>query len=320
MTDRRAFLAQLGRTSAAIAASGAAALWLRRRDVPAAPAHAMTLPSFRVPASGSAPQMAIAHGTAIDAMVHAALGELGGIGRFIARGDNVLVKPNVAFDRAPLLGATTHPDVVSAIVRECRAAGAAKVIVADNPINSPEGAFYKSGILAAATAAGATVMYPRSGDFAPLQIGGTVLHTWPVFSRAFEGVTKVIGVAPVKDHNLCGASLTMKNWYGLLGGARNQFHQRIHEVIADLGAMVQPTLVVLDGTRLLMTNGPTGGSVSDVVPGGTIAAGVDPVAIDAYGVTLLGRDPANVEYLRLADARGVGTMNWRALLPRELTA
>ena len=49
--------------------------------------------------------------------------------------------------------------------------------------------------------------------------------------------TKVIGVAPVKDHNLCRASMTTKNWYGLLGGRRNQFHQdcALHQVEYPFG-------------------------------------------------------------------------------------
>lgn len=319
--SRRAFLRQLGYTGAAIATFSGTALWLRSRDaaVPE-PGRAISLRSFRIAGGPAAPQMAIVHGTAIAAMVRAAFAELGGTRRFIQPGDVVLVKPNVAFDRGPLLGATTHPDVVGAIVRECRGAGARQVIVTDNPINSPEGAFYKSGILAAAETSGATVVYPRAADFASVEIGGEALRRWPVFYRAFAGVTKVIGVAPAKDHNLCGASLTLKNWYGLLGGPRNQLHQKIHQVIADLGHLVQPTLVFLDATRLLMTNGPTGGSLSDVAAGNTIVAGVDSVAIDAYGYTLLGRDPDTLEYLRLADARGIGNRNWRALNTREVNA
>ncbi len=315
---RREFLRQLGRTGAAIAVASGAGLWLRSRDVSEPEsAPALTLPSFAID-DRSGPRMAIVHGAAVEAMVRAAFAELGGASRFIRQGDVVLVKPNVAFDRGPLLGATTHPDVVAAIVRECRGAGARKVIVADNPINSPEGAFYKSGILAAAEASGAVVMYPRANDFAPVNVGGEVLRRWPVFHRAFDGVTKVIGVAPVKDHSLCGASLTMKNWYGLLGGPRNQLHQKIHQAIADLGHMIRPTVVFLDATRILMTNGPTGGSLSDVVPGNTIAAGIDPVAIDAYGYTLLGRDPAALEYLRLAEAAGLGNRDWRSLIAREV--
>ncbi len=316
---RREFLQQIGRTGLAVAGAAAAAFWLHDRESPAHEDRAVVLPSFRVEASAGAGRMAVIHGTSIEAMVKAAASELGGMERFVRSGDVVLIKPNVAFDRGPLLGATTHPDVVGAIVRLCRSAGASKVIVADNPINSPEGAFYKSGIGRAAREAGAVVLYPASNDFRPLDINGEVLHRWPVFHRAFRDVTKVIGVAPLKDHNLCGASMTMKNWYGLLGGARSQFHQKIHPVIADLAGMIQPTLVFLDATRILMTNGPTGGTLSDVVAGNTIVAGVDQVAVDAYGFTRLGRDPGQLGYLQIASARKIGSADWRRLDVREMS-
>ena len=77
-------------------------------------------------------------------------------------------------------------------------------------------------------------------------------------------MTKLIGIAPVKHHHRSGASMSMKNWYGLLGGRRNIFHQDIHTIIAELAAMVKPTLVVLDGTTTMMANGPTGGSLADL--------------------------------------------------------
>ena len=110
----------------------------------------------------------------------------------------------------------------------------------------------------------------------------------------------------VKDHNLCNATITMKNWYGLLGGRRNQFHQAIHAIISDLGLMMKPTLVVVDGTRVMMRNGPTGGRLDDVRIGGErgrplVLAAVDQLAADSWCLqNLLGRDPAAVPYLDLA--------------------
>jgi uncharacterized protein (DUF362 family) len=94
-------------------------------------------------------------------------------------------------------------------------------------------------------------------------------------------VDRVIGMAPVKDHHRSGASMTLKNWYGLLGGRRNIFHQDIHTVIQELAMMIRPTVVVLDGTQSMMTNGPTGGSLSDLKPTGTLIVSTDPVAADA---------------------------------------
>jgi uncharacterized protein (DUF362 family) len=124
----------------------------------------------------------------------------------------------------------------------------------------------------------------------------------------------------VKDHNLCRASMTTKNWYGLLGGRRNQFHQDIHGIIADLALMLRPTLVVLDGTRVLFRSGPTGGSLDDVRAGNTLVASRDSLAADAFGwADLLGRgSEALPDYFRRCAARNLGNPDWTSLVRKEI--
>jgi uncharacterized protein (DUF362 family) len=336
--DRRAFLKRLAGTSAMLAGLGVVGGALHDprkgdrwfRDV--AQADAMTLPRFDVQTPVGAAKLAIVHGQAAETMVRAAIDAVGGIKAYVQPGDIVLLKPNVAFDRGPALGATTSPAVLQAVARLCREAGAKRILVADNPINQPEGCFHKSGLGPAALAVGCELVMPGANDFETLLVGrtrtkdgklegqpGEALDRWPLFATPFRQATKVIGVAPCKDHNLCGASMSMKNWYGLLGGRRNQFHQHIHEIISDFPLMIKPTLTVLDATRLLLRNGPTGGSLADVKPGNTIVAGADMVAVDAYGWTLLERRGAPPAYLAKAKARGLGENDWQSLNPKELT-
>ncbi len=246
------------------------------------------------------------------AMVKRALDEMGGVEKFIEKGDVVVVKPNVAFDKNPDLAATTQPDTLAAVVRLCKAAGARKVIVADNPINNPESCFFKTRVGDAAIRAGATLMMPQASYFEQLYVGGeTIKTTWNMFYRPFREATKVIGVAPVKDHNLCKATVTMKNWYGLLGNPRNQFHQDIHGIISDFALMMRPTFVVADGRRLLMRNGPTGGSLNDVKKADAIVVGTDCTAVDSWCVTrLLEKHRHEIVYLDKVIARGLG-QDWR---------
>jgi uncharacterized protein (DUF362 family) len=326
--SRRQMIRNLASTAivTAGAAVGMTALWDRRGDAGLQGPPPLTLPKYNVALAAGAPTMAIVHGVHVPTMVRAAVGELGGFEHFIKRGDVVMVKPNVAFDRAPILGATTNPEVLFAVVRYCYEAGAREVIVADNPINSPEGCFFKTGIRDAALSAGAKLMLPEANAFQMLKVDPdpnkpsyAIKKPWPFFYKPFERATKVIGVAPLKDHNLCHASMTIKNWYGLLGGKRNRFHQDIYNIVHDLGMMMTPTLVILDATKILMSNGPTGGRMSDVVTGNTIIAGVDQVAVDSYGYTLLGRDPEKLQYLIYAHERGVGNRYWKEQNYRELT-
>ncbi|MBI4852575.1 MAG: DUF362 domain-containing protein [Acidobacteria bacterium] len=308
-------------------ALGMASLWDRKGDAGLQGPPPLLLPNFTVePASASSPKMAIAHGSSPMQLIKAAVGELGGFEHFIKKGDIVVIKPNVAFDRAPILGATTNPEVVYAVVKYCFEAGAKEVRVADNPINAPEGAFYKTGIRDATLKAGAKLFLPETNSFEDLTITSdpqkpsyAIKKPWPFFYKPFARATKVIGVAPLKDHNLCHASMTIKNWYGLLGGRRNRFHQDIHNIVYDLALMMKPTLVILDATRILMSNGPTGGRMSDVVDGNTVIAGTDPVCVDAYGYTLLGRDPEKLTYLLYAHERGAGNRNWKQQNFREIT-
>jgi uncharacterized protein (DUF362 family) len=316
-TTRRAFLRRSLEAGAAIAATGGLAAWLWNRHPPGTlgrGAPASLMPDFSVRDAGA--KMAIVTGADRVRTLRRALDAMGGIGRFIKPGDRVLLKVNAAFAAPAILSATTNPELAAELVRLCHAAGASAVLVTDNPINDPESCFALSGIGAAASAAGATVVLPRPGDFAPLTLpGGRLIRNWPVLHEPFRGVTKLIGVAPVKHHARAGASMTIKNWYGLLGGRRNQFHQDINGIIVELSQLVRPTFVVLDGTMSMLTNGPTGGSLADLKPTHTLVVSTDPVAADSFGATLLGRTSRDLPYLARAAQLGGGTTDYESLRP-----
>lgn len=279
-----------------------------------------TLSDFRLPKPRGKADVGVGRSGGIGVKLRKAFEAIGGIEHYIKPGDIVLVKPNVAFDRSPNLGATTHPEIIEELIRvlmiDCRAR---EVRVADNPVESPADCFSKSGVGPAVERAGGRVYLPDSNAFRVLNTPGTALiENWLFFSRPFKNVNKVIGLAPVKDHNLCQASIGIKNWYGLLGGLRNQFHQDIHEVISDLSIMIKPTLTILDGSHILMENGPTGGDPSNVKQGNVVMAGTDPVAMDAWAFEhLLERGGNLPEYLRKAEEKGSGRTDYRGRL-REI--
>ena len=289
------------------------------RGKPKVPVQRLPEGGYRV--SGKAPaDLGIARGTEIEAMVRAAIDNIGGIARYIHKGDVVVIKPNVAFERSPQLGATTNPELLRATIRVCREAGASEVRVCDNPIESPEAAFSRSGIKQATLDEKARLYLPSPGSFQMLEVEGAKwISKWPFFWSPFEGANKVIGISPVKDHNLCRASMTTKNWYGLLGGRRNQFHQDIHGIITDLALMMKPTFVLLDGSRVLFRSGPTGGSLSDVKEGRTIVAAQDSLAADAFGWdTLLERASETLpNYFKLSSEKGLGHVNYKDLVLKE---
>ncbi len=234
---------------------------------------------------------------------------LGGMGRFVSAGATVILKPNIGWDRAPEQGANTHPEVVAALVTLALAAGARRVRVMDHSCNEARRCYARSGIEAAASRAGAEVIHLREDRGTPMKIGGEVLDDWPVHREVLEG-DLLINVPVAKHHSLTRASLGMKNWLGAIDGRRNQLHQQIAVASVDLAAFFKPALTVLDATRVLQRNGPQGGNLEDVTQPRTVMAGVDPVAIDAYGATLLGLTVADLPYIAQAAQRGLGSPVW----------
>jgi uncharacterized protein (DUF362 family) len=320
---RRDFLKRVGYASAlALAAGGLGlALYDPKGPTPAEKQKVLTgLGDFRVPAlAKERGKMAIVRGTDRKVMAEQGIKALGGMEFFIQKGDRVLLKVNAAFATPASLGATTNPETLAAVAHLCFKAGAAQVLVTDNPINNPDSCFEISGLAGAAQATGARVIGPNAALFSPLSLpGGQLIRNWPVMAGVFPGVNKVIVVSPVKDHQRARASMTLKNLYGFLGGRRNVFHQDINGIITELAQLLKPTLCVLDGTVSMITNGPTGGSLSDLKETGTMVISTDPVAADAVGVELLGRSLSDVPYLSMAQAAGAGQTDYRLLNPVRL--
>ncbi len=293
-------------------------------------AAALKLGTFSLDAAATAsgPGLSIAHfrtsPQAADAiadearkLTREAINGLGGMGRFIGKGDVVWVKPNIGWNRRPEQAATTNPDVVATIVKMCQEAGAKKVIVSDNSCNAAPASFARSGIQMAAQNAGAECFILDERKFRKTEMGGKALKSWEVYGDVL-GVNKLINVPIVKHHGLCKATLGMKNLMGIVGGERNRFHQDLNNTVADLASFVKPTLVVMDAIRVLVANGPVGGNLADVQRRDIVAAGTDQVAIDSFGASLLGLKPQEIGYIVEASNRKLGTMQYESLKPRRV--
>jgi uncharacterized protein (DUF362 family) len=252
-----------------------------------------------------------------EQLVRRAVEAMGGMKRFVSRGDVVVVKPNIGWDRMPIHAANTNPDVVGAVIQMAFEAGAKKVVVADGSCNDPNRCFQRSGIWRKAYGLGAEVVLPAEHRFRTTRMKGEILDEWPIFTTLVDA-DKVINVPVAKHHNLAKYTAAMKNWYGVLGGRRNRLHQNIDVSIADLATFMRPTLVVVDAMRVLMRNGPQGGNIDDTKVMNTVFATVDQVAADAFGATLIGQHRDNLPYLKMGHERGLGTMYWENLRVREV--
>ncbi len=252
-----------------------------------------------------------------EALVGRAVDAMGGMSRFVSRGDIVVVKPNIGWDRGPIHAANTNPQVVAAVVKLAFNAGAKRVVVADGSCNEPDRCFQRSGIWRAAHAVGAEVVLPQEHRFRTTRLKGEVLDEWPIFTTLVDA-DKVINVTVAKHHKLAKYTAALKNWYGVLGGRRNRLHQNIDTSIADLATFMRPSLVVVDAMRVLVRNGPQGGNIDDTKVMNTIIATVDQVAADAFGCTLIGQHRDNMPYLKMGHERGLGTMYYENLRMKEV--
>lgn len=317
---RRDFLKRLATAGAGVALAGMAApMLVGAPGWGGAQAATVTERSFdfSVPAAGR--RMGVGRDPERDVALDMALSALGGLKSFVTTGDRVVLKVNAGFSTPPELGATTHPALLEALIRRCRQAGAVEVVVTDNPVADTLSCFQVTGIAAAAKKAGARLVLPTADSFTPLTLpGGQLIRDWPVLLQPLLQATKYISVCPLKHHYLAGATMTIKNAYGLLGGSRGVFHQDVNAVIAELSQLVKPTLSVLDATWAMVRNGPTGGSTADLEERGFVAVSSDPVAVDAFGASLLGLAPADLTYLLRAATVGAGSADWRSFAAGSL--
>jgi uncharacterized protein (DUF362 family) len=313
LTRREAML-QLLRVGGVAAGAVGAGFWLSERSArPVAVRAEQARRDHRISADSQLPILSVVQGGEPRALVQKALENLGGMRRFVARQDVVVIKPNIAWDRTPEQAANTNPDLVAEVVKQCWAAGAKRVIVTDVSCNEPRRCFMRSGIQAAARAEGAEVILPNPDMFREVDLGAVVLKSWPVFTPFLEA-DKVINLPIAKHHELTGCTLGMKNWYGILGGQRNRLHQQIHQSLVDLAGFMLPTLTIMDCYRILLRNGPTGGNLEDVAMKKTVVAGTDPVALDAWvAKAYWNLDPEHLPYLGMAANRGLGTVDFETL-------
>ena len=252
-------------------------------------------------------------------MVEQAIEALGGMKRFVKRGDVVWVKPNIGWDRKPEQAADTNPEIVAALVRMCFDAGAKTVKVGDNPCHPANKTYETSGIAAAAKAAGAQVVFLDKSRFRDTAIQGEKIQRIPIYPEIAE-CDLVINVPIIKHHVLAKLTMCMKNFMGVVE-QRQKFHQDLPTCITDITRYMrqQSRLHILEGVRILTAHGPSGGKLEDVQVKMTLAAGTDIVALDAWGCEVIGKNPNEIGSVIKAQEAGLGKIDYRSLALREIS-
>jgi uncharacterized protein (DUF362 family) len=244
-----------------------------------------------------------------------ALEALGGISRFVKKGQRVVLKPNMSFARTPEFSATTHPMVVASVAQACIEAGAQQVLVLDHTLQRAELCLERTGIRdACKNISGVHVLALQERKFfAEIKIPqGKVLDRGEVMKDILEGQV-LINIPVAKSHSATGVSLGLKGLMGMIWD-RESFHSQfnINQAIADLATVIKPQLTILDATRALASGGP--GGPGEVKKPNLIVAGIDPIAVDSFGVSIVPWYGQNfkgrqVEHILIAHQRGLGKID-----------
>ncbi len=276
-----------------------------------APAATVTQPNL--------PDVAVTRGPAPEDLIRRAVAALGGMERFVSKGAHVVVKPNICVAyHGYEYAATTNPWVVSTLVKMCFEAGAGRVQVMDFPFGGTQQAAYAiSDIQEQVEAVGGEMAEMPMFKFVPTAIPNAI-HLKQ--ANIFDDVLKadvVINVPIAKVHDLTRLTLGMKNLMGVVRD-RPVLHAHISQSLADLASLVRPKLTVVDAVRVMVSNGPTGGSLDDVKKLDTVVASPDIVAADSYAATLFGLRPADLGYIVAGTAMGLGRSDLQNLRIEEI--
>jgi uncharacterized protein (DUF362 family) len=226
------------------------------------------------------------------------------------RGQRVLLKPNlVEFD--PKTCINTDVSVVAAALEAFRSLGAAEVKIGEGPGHRrdtyaiAEMTRYRREIPkfdAIFTDLNRDDVSPMQGfaDRGEIYLPNTALRA-----------DLIVSLAKMKTHHWAGATLSMKNFFGLVPGSvygwpKNELHQvGIDESIVELNRIFRRTFAIVDGIVGMEGNGPIQGTPKQA---GVLVMGSDLPAVDATCCRIMGIDPSRVDYLRMASERGLGVI------------
>jgi uncharacterized protein (DUF362 family) len=269
------------------------------------------------------PEVAVVRGGPAEA-VRAAVDLMGGMGRFVQKNDKVVIKPNMSFPTGPERASNTHPVVVSTLAAMCRDAGAAKVLVLDNPLSRAERCLEASGIQAACRPLGDDMVHMATNRslYKEVAVPGGLALEEALVQRDVIDADALIAAPVAKSHSGAGVSLSMKGMMGLVYDRGKMHYRGLSTAIVDLASLLTPDLVVIDATRVLSSGGPYG--PGDVIDGGRVIASTDMVAADAMTVASFDwygspKRPEQVPHIRKAHQRMLGRMDVENLVVKEVT-
>ncbi|PKP00382.1 MAG: tat (twin-arginine translocation) pathway signal sequence [Bacteroidetes bacterium HGW-Bacteroidetes-8] len=238
---------------------------------------------------------------------------MGGISKYVKKGQKVVVKPNIGWDKRPEFAANTNPELIGEIVKDCFAAGAAEVIVFDHTCDEWQSCYKNSGIEAAAKAAGAKLGFAHDEKYyrsVPLPKGVRLKEV-----KIHESIIDCdvwINVPVLKNHGGARMTIAMKNYMGIVWDRRFWHSNDLQQCIADCATYPKmPVLNIVDAYRIMTQNGPKGKSIEDVQNPKALFISADIVAVDTAAVRFFNQfremKLEEVSHIGIAEKMKIGT-------------
>lgn len=262
------------------------------------------------PSNASFPDLVAVKGGAPDQMFMVGIRSLGGMERFIKKGQTVLVKPNIGWNKPPEMGATTSPELVSKIIRMAYEAGAKEVWVFDHSVE-PEALSQQTSGIGKAVKDSKGLLFPaeNEADYREVKIPKAKLLKQAKVHRRFLDADVVINVPVLKDHAGSGITAGMKNLMGVVWDRRFWHREGLHQCIADFPLLRKVDLTVIDAFRVMFKRGPQGISKDDLREEKIQILSTDMLLADAASARVLGAEPASFKSLKLATEFGYGSID-----------
>jgi uncharacterized protein (DUF362 family) len=259
-------------------------------------------------------------------LLRAAMAPLGGMVRFVKKGQRVVIKANIAWARTPEQACTNNPDLLSALIKICYEAGAKRVAVWDHTCDNYQFTFSRSGLKEAAQKAGADIFSGHGRNvYKQVEVQkGKKLKTVEILRDVLESDV-FINLPLPKPHDATELTLGLKNLIGIVWDMEQLHKIDLHQCIADINTVRKPDLIVMDAIRILKTNGPKGpGETEDR---GEVIASADIVAADAYAVTFFKNPrtrkpfrPEEIKFIKNAYELGLGEIDLSKIQVKRVSA
>jgi uncharacterized protein (DUF362 family)/Pyruvate/2-oxoacid:ferredoxin oxidoreductase delta subunit len=232
-------------------------------------------------------------------------------------GQVILLKPNLLGAWPPERAATTHPEVVRAVIRWIKQYNPKKIYLSDSSgtakMGVTENAMKISGLKAVCEEEGVEGIPFEKTERKIYQVPNPLELEEITSSKLLEEVDLIINLPKIKTHGQCLLTCCIKNMFGtlLLGNkakthARSARIERFSAALADIYSVSKPNLTIVDGYLCQEGQGPSAG---DVVKMDVILAGYDPVALDTVVCEITGINPKDVIHLKMSEKKGLGTMD-----------